>query len=749
MVEPMHSPRTRLLWLLVFLWSPWLLRLAHGLDGVHDLRGFCSDGWWAGLVVVLLMPWIGSSRMSRAIRAVLAIGAALLWTALQIANGEHLKALGAPAGVRHLEYLLDPIFLKGSVLPILWAPSTLVLLMLSGLGAWVVFRFFEPDPSSTSSTGFSRTHLGLLGAGLLVLVLWPLSPQTSSWRQAHALELALRSGFAGQAPQVDVQGSALDTAPDLSGALRVERGRERDVILILLEGISGGYFPSLLAAQDLAQLPSFMNKTDQVLQQGLLYTNFVNLQRQTNRGTYALLCGRPPRLAGGQPKMTEWVRSSGAPDCLPQRLRRAGYHTAYLQAAPLPFMLKDQFMPLAGFEQVLDDSWLEPAHYRGEWGVDDRSLLEGGIRLIRRLREQDQPYFLTLLTVGTHHPYAVPDDYESRYPRGSFPWAVSYLDDALQPFFQSLEQLGARDDTLILLASDEAVGLAQARDDLTQMLSQAWGFLAVLDPSGIGGRVHEPFMQTDLPLSVLDYLHIDVDGPLPFSGRSVFRTYDRARTLAFGNVYLDRVAGLDAKGRLLGCRSDGQGCSKWRLENGMLFSPRRVQEPVAPEDWALLAAHVDASRALAESAAEVGPIEYPLVRERDIPLLRTDKQWIFGGQSFTVPAHAVLDVELELTLVGSVSLEHVVHVHHDLGVDGRPPLYEKELVLKPGATVRFRYAYRVGNEAIERLESRLWVGAPESELLLRVGTAVLKVLPGSEGGDPGLVLDEYQVESMD
>ena len=80
--------------------------------------------------------------------------------------------------------------------------------------------------------------------------------------------------------------------------------------------------------------------------------------RRTNRGLYSGLCGELPNLQVGVPKMTAYL-DGGTRECLPKVLRRNGYRTVYLQAAPLAFMLKDQFMRKAGFEELIGDAWFE------------------------------------------------------------------------------------------------------------------------------------------------------------------------------------------------------------------------------------------------------------------------------------------------------------------------------------------------------------------------------------------------------
>ena len=103
------------------------------------------------------------------------------------------------------------------------------------------------------------------------------------------------------------------------------------------------------------------------------FTSFIAQQRQTNRGEYAVLCGDAARFVSAEPKMSELVGHASFP-CLPAALAEAGYATVYLQAAPLAFMMKDKFMPKAGFERVFGDSYFRNAWSSNKWGVDDRTF---------------------------------------------------------------------------------------------------------------------------------------------------------------------------------------------------------------------------------------------------------------------------------------------------------------------------------------------------------------------------------------
>ena len=110
------------------------------------------------------------------------------------------------------------------------------------------------------------------------------------------------------------------------------------------------------------------------------------------------------------------------------RAEALGYRTVFLQAAPLAFMLKDRFMPRAGFQQVLGNDWFQEYYVRNDWGVDDRAFLEQAAAMVESLAAARQPWFLTLLSVGTHHPFILPPDAGGRAD-GNDPRAPSHAPD--------------------------------------------------------------------------------------------------------------------------------------------------------------------------------------------------------------------------------------------------------------------------------------------------------------------------------
>jgi len=695
------------------------LVVEHGLAPVvADGRGFLADLAAALVVAGLLAALSRSSVFGRWVGA----AAAAVWTLFNFANYEHIRELGSVIGFSYAGYVFDETFLLGSAAD----PTRPLVLAAVGVGSAVLAWF------ALSGEGRFRAWTLLLTgvAGSVLLAAVPLSPEAASWRQTDILGASLRRVLPGSGPlhAAETQPGGL-IARDLAGSPIIDAGhRARNVLLVILEGVSGAYLESLRDVVG-AESPIDMPELDRIAGKGLAYSSFVATQRQTNRGEYALLCGDYPTLVTSEAKMSV-LAGAGPVDCLPAMLRDAGYRTVYLQASPLPFMMKDQFMGQAGFDRVLGNSSFPAAHNRNHWGVDDRTLFASATELIAALGEDSQPWFLTLLTVGTHHRYNVPPDFAGSAPTGSKAWAFEYLDAAVGEFVDRLEAAGVLDDTLVLITSDESQADDPGGPDVVNLLTHGWGFLIALAPSGHTGVIDQVFAQPDIPLSVLDYLDA-TDLRTGLGGRSVFRRYEQGRAVFWANTHLGLVAGLGADGTLTICTEDLTRCISTSTEPGRLFaSPGAFEASTTAEsEWLRQAARQSLSvgihRPSRRSVSLIGRGPHPVTPD-------ADRQYLFGGQFLTLPAGSRTTVDLSLGLSGSSGW---VDFAHNFLVRLEPrKVWSDRLAV--GERLELSYSFTTPTE-LDDAEFRFWVtGFEGDDLRLDVHRATVEFSPDLGDREP-------------
>ncbi|MBW2577087.1 MAG: LTA synthase family protein [Deltaproteobacteria bacterium] len=718
--------------------------------GTGDLRGLLSDAA-AALAVAAV------AGMFARLRGWLGVGLLLLWVLLSYGNYEHVRANGANMALRYAGYLTDATFLRGSALaatqPWLLAGALLATL---GLG-WAALR-----PGA-------RVRLPTLvipcALAVTALALWTESPETLGWRQTHFVTQnitwltrgipvrdSIEPSMHGEsAPDLDEE-----FVPDLDGEPVVGFGDAKtNVLLVILEGVSGAYIEPIAAANERLPVGISMSELSRVARDHVVFTSFIAQQRQTNRGEYALLCGDLPRLVSAEAKMSELAARSdphGGKRCLPAALAEAGYATVYLQAAPMTFMLKDRFMPKIGFERSIGDAYFEDAYSRSKWGVDDRTFLQQSLRMIEELRGEERPWFLTLLTAGTHHPQNVPATFlqDAKWDRRQR--AFQYLDGAIGEFVAELEARGVLDDTLVLLTSDESQGLRGKAGDMQTRLSQSWGFLIAMLPGGAQLGVDTPQAQFDIALSTLDWLGL-ADYAHGFSGRSVFRRYANPRALVFGNTYFNRVGGLAADGQLLLCGEDLERCVRAATDEQRLFK-RGVRPSYAASAGDLsslrrsVAESLRISGSRSKADVEVASSAARNLRLIDGPAFQIrddvdDLQWVFGGQYLSVPANSRIDVDLEVELLGEAGR---IEVKHALKVDETNFFGEMIPDLRPGDRFHFRYSYSTV-EPLSGLGNYLVVTRLDgSGLSIELPRAQMQIHSGSEISEPALEVHQFEIE---
>jgi arylsulfatase A-like enzyme len=664
--------------------APWICRgLTLMEEGVApaaaDLRGLAAD---AGVALLLLAPlWL----LARAARWLPSLLAGLLALAYY-GNHEAVLALGAVASPMDAAFLVDPTFVSGSLLAV-GRPVVLIGLVggSSVLAAWGL------GPVS----GRTMAVFAALGAAvLLALAVWPTDPRFTTWRQvnalAHNVQWLVRGGPGLGGDEAasgfpDPPTAMLDLVPglaaDLDAPARFPGGSGRNVLLVVLEGVSGFYLPTAAGAHGRSSVMR-MHRLDRTFRENVGFNTFLTHQRRTNRGLYSILCGELPRLLSGMPKMTV-AANGGWRRCLPEVLSDAGYETVYLQAAPLAFMLKDRFLPSIGFDTVRGHEYFRHHYLRTEWGVDDRAFFEHASELVEELQAGEKPWFLTLLTVGSHHPFVVPDDF---MPGQGAPMqrAFVYLDDAFDAFLRRLDASGVRDDTLVLVTSDESAGdQGLTADRVASELTQNWGLAIVLLPERTRARIREPYAQQDLALSVVDHLGLAEQGE-HFFGRSLFRDYDRGRSLFFSNLNFHTISGLDDQGLLVHCSYEGAECAGYDAFDGRVFSP--VLREIDPD-----ADFVETVREMSlRSRPPLGeaPLAIPLLADPVFELVGNDWQMVQGVVEISVRPHEWLEVEYEVEARGGpVDLRH--YLTFGLG----RVLLDSAVRIEPGRTARLRYSF--------------------------------------------------------
>lgn len=702
------------------LGAPWLTRaLLLGEKGlairVVDVRGALADGSVA-LVVAGTIGFLVSSRRWWA-RA-LGMSTLVAFVVVTFAIYEVVSELDSLYALSHAGFLTDVTFLGGSAFHV---SHPVLLGVLIAAGALGVARAVPPRRAWWNAWAVA------LGVCVLGQAIMPMSLRYDDWRQRHAVH-----ALASLLPASSKLGAAGTVGAEVRKAFAADLGGERwvgplsprpNVLLIMVEAASAPLLPSVAKEANIRASAS-MPKLDALAARHVLFTRMISHQRQTNRGEYAILCGDYPKLLTDQSKMTEQVYGQ-ARRCLPAVLRDAGYATAYLQAAPLGFMLKDQFMKKAGFSELIGDARFEKSYARTDWGVDDKAFFEQSLERIVELHDDARPFFATMLTVGTHHPFTLPepaaiDESEDRRAR-----AFRYVDDALDEFLGALGTLGVLKDTVVIITSDESGGMIETQASSTRLLAQSWSFAVVMLPEPVAKRIDTLNQHADTALSVTDLLGIE-DEAARFLGRSWFRTYSTPRRLFSGNTYARRIIMWTPSEEPIVCDEGFHDCKEYEPPDAGLVPKTRGRDPL-PRERRILAEVSRLTRS-GRSAMQGSRALSLLTSERVTISAGEGKKLLVGGQYLRVPAGASAFVRFDIEVEGKSS---EVALHQDLFLDGHERFARRAKRLGNGDRWRLHYEIQVPEDASQLVVQLYATALSDADATLRFHAADLTIIEGS------------------
>jgi len=224
---------------------------------------------------------------------------------------------------------------------------------------------------------------------------------------------------------------------------------KKNIFIIILESFS--------AENTAASTPKFKNNSisytpflDNLATKSLVFDGFANGKRSIE-GIPAILASLPSWMP--QDYITS-VYSSNKFMSLASILKAEGYTTSFFHGGQNGTMMFDTFCKAAGFDSYYGKSeYPDPADFDGNWGIWDEPYLQ---YIAGKLNEEREPFFSSVFTLSSHHPYQIPDKYSKQFKKGplKIQETMMYTDYALQRFFESAARMPWFKNTIFVITSD-------------------------------------------------------------------------------------------------------------------------------------------------------------------------------------------------------------------------------------------------------------------------------------------------------
>ncbi|MCA9660595.1 MAG: sulfatase [Myxococcales bacterium] len=276
----------------------------------------------------------------------------------------------------------------------------------------------------------------------------------------------------------------------------------------------------------------------QLAAEGTLVAEAYTVVPHTTKALVPILCGIPPKLV----KSIDETAPGAIPvDCLGERLAKLGFATLFIQPARASWEDRPGLVTNFGFTDFLAKADLPTAGFdeSSYFGYEDDIMLGPAFDWIDA-QDQDRPFFLSVLTLTSHHDYGVPEGFplqpfHSNENYNNYLNTLAYTDRFITQLYAGLDARGLLDDTIFIVVGDH--GEAFGEHGRTQHDNVIWdeGLHVPMILAGPGipaGQVLEGMRQTtDIAPTILSLLDVDYDAA-DFDGRDLLSTDGHPRLFA-------------------------------------------------------------------------------------------------------------------------------------------------------------------------------------------------------------------------
>jgi len=192
----------------------------------------------------------------------------------------------------------------------------------------------------------------------------------------------------------------------------------------------------------------------------------------------------------------------------PELLKKKGYYSAFFHGAPNGSMGFDSFARMIGFDDYFGlDQYPDKNDFDGMWGVWDEPFFKF---FGDKLNTFHQPFFASIFSVSSHHPFEVPEKYKGRFPKGAAPIVevVGYTDFALRELFKQISASPWFSNTLFVITADHTNQsiMKEFQNDFGSYSIPVIFYKPGSDMKGVKKKIAQ---QVDIMPTVLNYLNFD------------------------------------------------------------------------------------------------------------------------------------------------------------------------------------------------------------------------------------------------
>jgi phosphoglycerol transferase MdoB-like AlkP superfamily enzyme len=228
--------------------------------------------------------------------------------------------------------------------------------------------------------------------------------------------------------------------------------KKMNVIVIIVESLGKETLGCYNRELDNGTYLGYTPFLDSLAKNSVVFINSFANSKWSIDGTPALIAGIPSL----QEAFTQSFCANNAINSLPSCLSEKGYTTAFAHGAPNGSLGLTGFAVMAGIHKYIGkNEYANNADFDGVWGVWDHKFLPFFSRECSRIKE---PFFASVFTTSSHHPYKIPTSLSTLFAEGPLPIyrSIRYVDYALKLFFKEASNQSWFQNTIFVISGDHA-----------------------------------------------------------------------------------------------------------------------------------------------------------------------------------------------------------------------------------------------------------------------------------------------------
>ncbi len=275
--------------------------------------------------------------------------------------------------------------------------------------------------------------------------------------------------------------------------------RNLNVVLIILESFGKEYIGHYNNGKGYTPfLDSLIEKSYDCTQA------FANAKRSIE-GIPAITAGIPSLLS--EPFITS-AYAANSLTSIASLLDKKNYETIFFHGGTNGTMGFDNFSKAIGYNKYFGRTeYNNDNDFDGSWGIFDEPFLR---RTAEELTKVDRPFFATIFTLSSHHPYDIPKQYTGKFTEGTLPIhkSIRYADYSLKKYFEYASTLPWYKNTLFVITADHtATSDSPYYQNRQGMYSIPLLFFMPTD--NLIGKNNKTCQQIDILPSIMGYLNYD------------------------------------------------------------------------------------------------------------------------------------------------------------------------------------------------------------------------------------------------